>query len=66
MVLGLVAPFLVAGPEEWRAAGLRFDRPLRHLAVGTVLGALLLVQFITEADTTPRPVAPDAAWTAEA
>ncbi len=56
IIIGLVAPFVVASAAEWREAGLRFDRPTRYLAVSTLLGGLLVVQFATEANTVTRPI----------
>lgn len=52
--IGLVAPFALARPGEWAEASVRFDQPWRHLAISVALGALLLVQFVTEAQTMPR------------
>ncbi len=45
ILVGLVVPVMIARPGEWAAAGVRFDRPLRYLAIGTLLGGLLYTKL---------------------
>jgi len=54
--IGLAAPFALAREGEWVEAGVRFDRPWPYLAISTVLGGLLLVQFASEPETRARPI----------
>lgn len=57
-IIGIIVPFLLNSKEQYDLfeAGIRFDHPLRYLAVGVVLGALLFVQFLTDGQTTLRAI----------
>jgi hypothetical protein len=49
-LVGVVIPHLLLSRRagDFGESGPRSDRPLRYLAISSILGALLLVQFILE------------------